>query len=254
MNGLAVESFELWESLDEKTLNSNIVLGVDAEIVRRTDFNKKIRKIQPETIFIRNAVASRLNRIILESGSKLQNDYLESLSKSLQLFYDAGVDKIMLDFDLPSVFNDKNLTEELKHILNSIKGMIYEFDIAVELMFRLPQPEADSFLAQAAFFRQKIMHGINYAVDIHIHEAGFNREEICDALLPVQYDISSINFVYDAALGNKINPVNLKKIADFMNAKGVNCSFSLCPSGNINYQTVRQDIEQWFNIFEQKEG
>ena len=254
MNGLTVESFELWESLDAKTLNSNIALGVDAEIVRRTDFNKKISKIQPETIFVRNAVASRLNRLILESGSKLQNDYLESLSKSLQLFSDASIDKIMLDFDLPSVFNDSNLTEELKHILNSIKGMIYEFDITVELMFRLPQPEADLFLAQAAFFRQNIMQGINYAVDIHIHEAGFNREEICTSLLPVQYDISSINFVYDAALGNKINPVSLKKIADFMNAKGVNCSFSLCPSGNINYQTVRQDIEQWFNIFEQKEG
>ena len=254
MNGLAVESFELWESLTLKAAARNTALCVDAEIVRSPDFIKKIRKIQPEAIFIRNAVSPRLNRLILESGRKLQNDYLESLAKSLQIFNRAGADKIMLDFDLPSVFQDKILTEELKHILNSIKGMVYEFDIAVELLFRLPQSESELFLAQAAFFRQKVMQGINYSVDVHVHEAGFDREEMCSSLLPVQYDIGSINFVYDAALGNKINPVSLKKIADFLDAKGANCNFSLCPSGNINYQTVRQDIEQWFNIFEQKEG
>jgi hypothetical protein len=41
MNGLAVESFELWESLALKASETNMLLCVDAEIVRSPDFMKK---------------------------------------------------------------------------------------------------------------------------------------------------------------------------------------------------------------------
>lgn len=250
MIGLSIDSFELWESLNEKELHSNILLAADAEILQNSSSAKKLQKLRPASLSVRNAAAPRLNRLILESNSKLQNDYLASLSRSMQHFQQLGAEKIMLDFDLPSVFFEENLQTALKHILGCIKGIAYEFDIKTELLFRVPLPEIELFTKQAAFFRQKSMLGMNYAVDIHVHEAGFDREDFCNALLPVQYDIGTVNFIYDAALGNKINPLNLKKTVDFVTAKGAECDFVLCPSGNVNFQTVSKDAEQWFAVFE----
>lgn len=250
MIGLSIDSFELWDSLNEKELHSDILLEADAEILQNSTSMKKLRKLRPASLSIRHGAAPRLNRLILESNSKLQNDYLASLSSSMQHFQQLGAEKIMLDFDLPSVFAEENLQNALKDILVCIKGIAYEFNICTELLFRLPLPETEYFIRQAAFFRQKSMLGMNYAVDIHVHEAGFDREELCNALLPVQYDIGTVNFIYDAALGNKINPLNLKKTVDFLTAKGATCDFLLSPSGNVNFQTVSKDAEQWFNVFE----
>lgn len=249
MIGISIESCELWETLEIAELPEGIALQIDAEITRSSGFMKKIRNISATVISVRNIVAPRLNRLILESGSKLQNDYLESLGKSFQLLSRLNADKVILDFDLSSVLQDALLTAELKRVLCSIKGMAYEAGTDIELLFRLPMADMESFIFQAAFFRSNSMLGMNYSVDIHIHEAAFDRENICAALHPVQYDIGSMNFVYDAALGNKINPSSLKKTVDFMRDKGVDCCFFLTPSGDLNYHTIRDDAAEWFDIF-----
>lgn len=252
MYGLAADNSALWDTLPEKEYIGDC-LAVNADFFQNQAFIKKYSKADIAKLFVRHAVSPRLNRLILESETKLQNDYLDSFVRQMRFFHTFGVKKIQMDFDLPSVFKDEELTAALLNILRTIKGITYDYGIETELLFRLPQSTMENFTAEAAFFRQQSLLGMNYALDIHFHEAGFDREEICSSILPVEYDISCINFVYDAALGNKINPNTLSKIINFMKDKGAECDFLLYPSGNINYQVIRQDVEQWFNIFEQKE-
>ena len=98
-------------------------------------------------------------------------------------------------------------------------------------------------IIQSAIFRHRSLLGMNYAIDMHIHENNFDRDEICNMILPIEFDISTVNFIYDAALGNKINPNTLQKTADHLNSKGTECNFFICPSGNVNFQSVKNDIK-----------
>ncbi len=248
MLGLGIDTFELLDSPYNETADCDIVIKADAELFQNQSFIKKIKKISPAVLIVNNAVSPRLNRLILESGSKLQNDYLESLCKSFRHFNTLKVNKVTLDFDLPSVLQDENLTSILNNILCAIQGFAYRYSITAELLFRLPLPETSDFIRQAAFFRQHFMANINYAVDIHIHEGAFDLDELSDTLRPVQYDIGTINFIYDAALGNKVNAANLHKTVEMMQKKGAECDFTLCPSGCVSFQSVRQDVLQWLRL------
>lgn len=248
MNGLAVDTFAAFESLTETSDNRDFALQIDADIINNSSFNAKYSRLSCTSLIVRNPVPARLNRLILDSSFKLQIDYLESLGRELARYKQNGVQKILFDFDLPSVLQNDEKHESLKKILAAIKGICFSENIEMELLFRLPFSTMEEFIAPAAFFRQKSMLGINYALDLHIHEAGFDREEFAELLLPLQFDIRTVNFVYDAALGNKINPQNLKKLMDFMQGKGASCNFFLAPSGNISFQAIHDDFQQWMGI------
>lgn len=245
MNGIAVDTFEAFESLTEISDLKSPALQIDAEIIRNPSFGTKYSKLNQEYLAVRNPVPPRLNRLILESSFKLRMDYLESLDRELEFYHKANVKKILLDFDLPGVLYDEGKRSLLSTIAAAAKGTAAKENIEIELLFRLPFNDMEDFMVQAAFFRQQHMSGLNYAVDLHIHEAGFDIESLDELLLPVRYDIGTLNFVYDAALGNKINPHNLQKIMDLLITKGANCNFFLCPSGNINLQTIVGDLRQW---------
>ena len=243
MAGLTVDSWELFESIPENNILQNIDLQVDAEIFNNSLFMRKLRKISCNSLSVRNPVSARLNRLILESGFKLQAEYLDSLARQTEIYGIAGVRKVFFDFDIAGVLRDAGLCSNLRKILASVKGIMYEHDIETELLLRLPAADMEETVWLAADFRQKSMSGMNYAVDMHIHESGFDREEICTMLLPVEFDTGTINFLYDAALGNKINPQTISKIMDHIEGKGAKCDFFLCPSGNINFQSVQIDME-----------
>ena len=248
MNGITVDTFEAFESLTEILPAYDFVLQTDAEIVSRPSFGMKYAKLSRPGLVVRNPVPPRLNRLILDSTFKLQMDYLESFGREIEKYRRYNVEKILLDFDLPSVLQDDEKCRSLQKILASLKGIVYSEHIEIELLFRLPFNDMESFIAPAAFFRQQSIIGLNYAVDLHIHEAGFDRDELAELLLPLQFDIGTVNFVYDAALGNKINPQNLKKIMTASEEKGINCNFFLAPSGSINFQSIREDLLQWMEI------
>ncbi|MBR2723200.1 MAG: hypothetical protein IKB77_02615 [Lentisphaeria bacterium] len=245
MLGLGIDTFELWDSLDFEAADCGTVIKADAELFQNQSFVKKLKKIHPAVLIVNNAVSPRLNRLILESGSKLQNDYLESLCKSFKYYSTLQVSKATLDFDLPSVLPDEKLTCELNRILCAIQGFAYEYSITAELLFRLPLPETADFIRLAAFFRQRHMSNMNYAVDVHIHEGAFDLEALTDTLLPIQYDTGTVNFLYDAALGNRVNAANLHRTVEMIQKKGAECDFTLCPAGGVNFQSVRQDVLQW---------
>lgn len=252
MSGLTVDSWGFFESIPEENILQDIDLQIDAEIFSNPSFIRKAAQMDFTSLSVRNPVSARLNRLILESGFKLQTDYLESLSRQAEMYGNSGIKKVFFDFDLAGVLQEAELSRSLHSLLASIKGILYQYDIEMELLLRLPHPDMENFIAAAAIFRQSSMLNINYAVDMHIHEAGFDRDEICNSLLPIEFDTGSINFLYDAALGNKINAQSLQKIMDLMNGKGAKCDFFLCPSGNINYQFIEHDLEQWINLLQQE--
>lgn len=251
MNGLAIDTFEAFESLPEVSISGDSALQIDADIIRNPSFSKKYDDISCSTLIVRNPVPPRLNRLILESSFKLQTDYLESLENELDNYQKQDVRKILLDFDLPGVLTDESKSLLLRKILLPIKGMTYSRNIDLELLFRIPFNGMEDFVSHAAFFRQNSMLNLNYALDLHIHEAGFDHEELEDLLLPIRYDTGTVNFIYEAGLGNKINSQNLKKIMEQMREKGSNCTFFLCPSGNINFQSIREDLQQWLDMEDQ---
>ena len=248
MAGLTVDSWELFESIPENNILQSIDLQVDTEIFNNYPFMRKMRKISCNSLSVRNPVSARLNRLILESGFKLQTEYLDSLSRQMEIYAMAGVRKVFFDFDIAGVLRDEGLCINLRKILALVKGIMYEHGIEAELLLRLPAADMAETVYLASEFRQKSMCGMNYAVDMHIHESGFDREEICAMLMPVEFDIGTVNFLYDAALGNKINPQTISKIMDYFEEKGAKCDFFLCPSGNINFQSVQTDIEQFLKI------
>lgn len=248
MNGITVDTFEAFESLTEITDFGGFALQTEAEIFNSAAFIRKYSTINCRSLIIRNPVPARLNRLILDSSFKLQTDYLESLEKELEKYSKVDVDKILLDFDLPTVIANEEKYPAFTQILSAIKGMTYAKNIGFELLFRLPFNGMEDFAAIAAFFRQQSMTNLNYALDLHIHEAHLDSGELAELLLPVQYDIGTINFVYDAALGNRINLHNLKKITDLMSAKCLHCQYFLCPSGNVNLQSIHEDISEWMKI------
>ena len=217
MFGITFDTWEFFESIPENKSFSNLAFQIDAGIFQHQYWQKKLKKLQFASLSVRNPVNTRLNRLILESPFKLQTDYLESLAKQLDLYNKSAVTKVMFDFDLAGIFGNDFLCEKLLTLLGSIKGIAAENNIKVELLFRLPFAAMADFIISAAKFRQTTLLGMDFAVDMHIHEAGFVRDDIIDLLLPIEYDIKSVNFIYDAALGNKINIQNLLIMTDKFN-------------------------------------
>lgn len=243
MLGIAFDSWNFFDSIPIDTVPEDIIFEADAEIVNNPAFNPAKLPL----FAVRNMIPVRLNRLILESSFKLQMDYLESAGKQAELFREAGIEKVMIDFDLPGILSDCSRQKMLLKILQPLKGIMYDNNIELELLVRLPFSGMDEFISHAALFRQKSMLGINYAIDLHIHEAGFDWD-LLEEIPELKFDISTVNFIYDAALGNKINPQNLKKIIDYMKSEGSKCDFFLCPAGNINFQSVQSDIFQWTEL------
>ena len=253
MIGLAVDSFEFFESLPDNGLSGDIALQLDAELFQYRNTCLKLKKMRFAALYVKNPVSARLNRLILDSPFKLRMDSLESFESQIKMLNDVGAEKVMLDFDLPALFENAADFAIAEQILGALKGITYSAGMELELLFRLPFSGMEDFAAAAAFFRQNSMLRLNYSADIHIHEAGFDRELLKEVLLPVEFDVKTVNFLYDAALGNKINAQNLKKMINYMKNTGAEHDFFLCPSGNVNYQNIQTDLQQWFNITKQEE-
>ncbi len=248
MFGITFDTWDFFDSIPHDNLLSDLTFAVDAEFCQNKDFAAKYSRCDCRGLNIRNVLPRNLNRIILESPFKLQTDYLESLAKQTENFTNLGVRKVMFDFDLPSVFKDKDLSMSLQKILAPIKGIMYEAKIETELHFRLPGPDIAEFSKLAAEFRQKSMSGMNYSIDLHIHEAGGAKDSLIDELDPILFDIGTLNFVYDAALGNKLNPQLVKNIIGSLNNYTCRCDYCLCPSGNIDFRYIQTDLQQWLSI------
>lgn len=248
MRGITFDSWDFFSGMPEENLFEDTALQVDYEVFNHPHFKQKLKKLHFASLTVRNPVNARLNRLILESPFKLQADYLESMAKQIRSCRIAGVNKIMLDFDLAGTLGNDLLYSNLLKLLGAVKGIAFDNQIDTELLFRLPFPSMENFILLAANFRRTTLLGMNFAVDMHIHEAGFDREQLPGLLLPLEFDIGSINFLYDAALGNKVNTQTLKFITDHLEKKGINCDYFLCPSGNINFQSAAPELIKWLNI------
>lgn len=248
MIGITFNSWDFFESVPPDRFDSKTALQIDAEIMHHKSFCSKMRLINYSSLSVRNIVQGRLNRLILDSDFKLKAEYLDSFSAQLRQIRQNGIDKLLLDFDLAGIAGDAASEQKLIEMLTSLNGMIYENNLKAELLFRLPQPDMDKFIPLIALLRRRFMFSINFAADLHIHEAGFEPEMICTLLHPVLYDIKSCQFIYDADLGNKFNIRTLKNIIDYFSGRGAMCDFFLCPSGNINFHTVNTQLEEWKNI------